>query len=314
MRYFRTYPWGMQLALFLLMSFTFMSSIGAITMSLFPKLTGFQVAQLNAVTPASPRALVNALVNVQGIQNLFVFLLPAVTFAYLAHPRPTAYLGLRKPGKTIHILLSLLLMAGAMPLLLVIQGLMQSIDFGTAVKKSHEAQQQMSQAIMNMPTITDFLRTFVVMAIVPAFGEELFFRGVLMRFVKKRTMNMVTPILFTAAVFSFSHANVYGYISIFFAGVLLAVIYYLTNSIWCGIAGHLFFNGFQIVLSYMGHNNATIRAFVESDTVPFVYAGIGAVVFALALYLLLKNRTPLAPDWAEDYTPAERSAMQHEKS
>jgi len=305
MKYFRNYPWGFQLLLFLLMSFTFISSIGAITLSTFTKLTGFLPSQLSGISTSSPRALINAFVTVQGVQNLFVFLLPAFTFAYLAHPRPLDYLGLRKPGKNIQILLTLLVMAGAMPVLLLLQELMQSINFGTGVKAAHEAQVKMSQAIMTMPGAMDFVRVFTVMAIVPAMGEELFFRGTLMRFARKRSTGMVVPILFTAAVFSFVHANAYGYLSIFLAGVLLAVIYQLTGSLWCSIAGHLFFNGFQIVISYLGGTNSSVRAFVESDTIPAYYAAIGVVVFAGAFYLLFKYRTPLKENWSDDFTREE---------
>lgn len=312
MRYFRTYPWGMQLMLFLLMSFTFMAGIGAITLSVFTKMTGFAVSQLSGITPQSPTALIHAFVTLQGLQNLFVFLVPAAVFAYLSTPRPAEYLGLRKPASPMHLLLSILLMAGAMPLLLLIQTAMQQFNFGADVKTAHEAQMKMNEAIMMMPTFGDFLRTFVVMSIIPGIGEELFFRGVMMRFVKKKSRGMLVPMLFTAAVFSYSHANVYGYLSIFLAGSLLAGLYYFTGSIWCSIAGHIFFNGFQVVLSYMGRSNATIKAFVDSDTVPVYYAIGGAVVFVAAALLLAKTRTPLKPGWTDDYTPAELAAMQSE--
>jgi uncharacterized protein len=309
MKYFRTYPWGVQLLLFLLMSFTFMSSVIAITFSLFTKITGFLPSQLTGITTVSPAALINATVIVQGVQNIFVFLLPAVAFAYLAHPKPAAYLGLRKPGKSNQLLLAVLVMAGAVPILLLTQELMQMIDFGASVKASQAAQQSMSQAIMKMPAFGDFIRVFVVMAMVPAIGEELFFRGVLMRFAKKRSNNMIMPVLFSAAVFSFAHPNVYGYLSIFLAGVLLAMLYNLTGSIWCGVIGHLFFNGFQIVMSYLGRSNPAIRAFVDNDTVPLFIVAIGAVIFAGALYLLWKNRTPLKPNWSDDFTKEELTQL-----
>ena len=302
----------MQLMLFLLMSFTFMAGIGAITLSVFTKITGFAVTQLSDISPASPKALVRAFITLQGLQNLFVFLVPAAAFAYLSTPRPAEYLGLRKPARPMHLLLSILLMAGAMPLLLLIQTAMQQFNFGADVKTAHEAQMKMNEAIMLMPTFMDFLRTFVVMSIIPGIGEELFFRGVMMRFVKKKSRGMLVPMLFTAAVFSYSHANVYGYLSIFLAGLLLAGLYYFTGSIWCSIAGHIFFNGFQVVLSYMGRSNATIKAFVDSDTVPVYYAVAGAAVFVVAAFVLIKTRTPLQPTWTDDYTPAELAAMRNE--
>ena len=124
-----------------------------------------------------------------------------------------------------------------------------------------------------------------------------------MRFVKKRTRTMVIPVLFTAAVFSYAHTNIYGFLSIFIAGIMLAVIYYLTHSLWCGILGHFFFNGSQVILSYLGKSNATIKAFAESSTVPVYFVLAGAVVFGISFYLLWKNKTPLADNWTDDFPP-----------
>lgn len=312
MKYFRLYPWGMQLLLFLLMAFTFMSSAGAIVLGLLTKLTGFDAMQLVAITPDSPPALIKTTTIVQGFQSVFVYMLPAITFAYLTHPEPAGYLGIRKPGKSIQILLSVMLMMGAMPVLIFIENMVGMIDFGAKVKAAQVANDNVFKAFMQMSTFGDFIRVFVILAIVPAVGEELFFRGILMRFTKKRSRTMLFPILFTAAVFSYSHTNIYGYLSIFIAGALLAGIYYLTGSLWCSIAGHLFFNGSQIVLYYLGSSNPGIRSFIESDHIPLYYVGLGVVMLSAAGYLLVKHMTPLPANWTDDFTNEELNQMRDE--
>jgi membrane protease YdiL (CAAX protease family) len=299
----------MQLLLFLLMAFTFMSSVGAIIFGVFTKLTGFLPAQLAGIHPGSPAALIKATIVVQGVQNMFVYMLPALTFAYLAHPEPAAYLGLRKPGKSIQILLAVLLMTGAMPMLIMIENWMGLINFGKDIKAAQAANDNVFKAFLQMNSFVDFLRVFVVVAIIPAIGEELFFRGVLMRFARKRSRTMVFPIMFTAVVFSYSHANIYGYLSIFLAGVLLAVIYNLTGSIWCSIAGHLFFNGTQITLHYLGGTDGAVKTFLDNNTVPYSIVAAGALLFGASLYLLIRYRTPLPPNWSDDFTPDELSRL-----
>jgi uncharacterized protein len=309
MKYFRLYPWGMQLVLFLLMVFTFMSSAGAIILGVFTKITGFMPGQLSSISPASPVALIKAAIVVQGFNSAFVYLLPALTFAYLCHPEPMKYLGLQKPGKMIQPLLVVLIMAGAMPVLMMIEHLIALIDFGKDVKAAQEANENVFRAFMQMPHFVDFIRVFTVIAIVVPIGEELFFRGVMMRFARKRSRSMVFPVVFTAVVFSFSHANVYGYLSIFLAGMLLAVIYNLTGSLWCSIIAHTFFNGSQVLLSYLGNSNTAIKAMLESDSIPYGIVAGGAILFAASFYLLLKNRTPLPPQWSDDFTPEEQALM-----
>jgi len=299
MRYFRTYPWGLQLLLFLLMSFTFMSSAAVFIASLVPKLTGILPSQLGVIGPNTPANIVNATLIVEGASNLFVFLLPAFLFAYLTHPQPAQYLGLRVPGKMIQPVLSILVVLGAMPVLQMMSDLIGHINFGPTVKASQHANEEMMAAFLNVPNFWSFLKVFVILSIVPAMGEEMFFRGILMRFARKKSSSMVMPIVFSAAVFAFVHSNVYGLISIFIAGVLLAVIYNLTGSLWCSILAHLFFNGSQIIVSYVSGNAGTASA--DNAGTPYYLVIAGAVVFAVSFYLLLNNKTPLPNDWTEDF-------------
>lgn len=302
----------MQLLLFLLMTFTFMSGAMAVLFSLFSSFSSFQMTDLSGLNPDSPYALVKTFLVVQGFNSVFVYLLPPLVFAYLTHPQPTYYLGLRKPGRSMHWVLAVLVMAGAMPLLVGLENLISLIDFGAEAKAAQEANDNVFRALMNMPDFMGMLGVLLVVAVIPAIGEEFFFRGVMMRFARQRSRTMLMPVLFSAAVFSFAHANINGYLSIFLAGVLLAVIYNLTRSLWCSIVGHFFFNGFQIVLSYMGNNNPAVKAFADSDRMPVPFIVGGAILFGISFYLLWKNRTPLPNNWTDDFSPEERAQMREE--
>ena len=289
------------------MVYTMLGCAGVVIMSVMPKVTGFTATQLEGIGPNSSAALINVGIIVQGLSSLFIFMLPALLFAYLSHPRPAQYLGLRAPGKLIQLLLVVLIMLGATPILQMIEGLIGLINFGPKVKAAQEASDNMFNAFLSMPSFGSFLKVFGIMAVVPAFGEELFFRGILMRFAKQRSRTMLMPIFFTAVVFSYSHSNIYGYLSIFLAGVLLAVIYNLTGSIWCSIVAHLSFNGMQVILTYMSSRNTAVKTFMASTSVPMWLAAGGAVVFAASFYLLLKNKTPLPDNWSDNFTREELS-------
>ena len=298
----------LQLLLLILMVFTVMSASVVFISIILTKATGFSLSQVSGIGPNSPAALVLAMSLVQGASNLFTFCVPALLFAYLATPYPASYLGFRRPGKPVQLLLALLIMIGATPLLSGLEGLVGLINFGPGAKAAQKANDDMLSAFLNVGTFPAFLRVFSIFAVIPALGEELFFRGLLLRFAKKRSRNMVFPTIFTAAVFAGVHANINGLVSIFCAGILLAVIYNLTGSIWCSMLGHLSFNGLQIFLSYLGNGNATIKAFMANNTVPYYMLACGVVLFGISFYLLWKNRTPLPPNWADDYTPEEISA------
>jgi len=243
----------------------------------------------------------------QLITSIGIFMVPAVLFAYLAHPKPAAYLGLRAPGKPIHWLLVILLFLGAMPVFLTLENWISHIDLGPGMRATQEANDHMMNAFLTMPTLQAFFKAFIIMAIVPAIGEEMFFRGIMMRFVKKRSPGMATPIVFSALVFAFAHANIYGFPSIFLAGVLLAVIYYLTGSLWCSMLGHLLNNGLQIIIVYLATSHPAIKAVMDSNSLPWYLPVAGIIIFAVAFYFLWKTKTPLPPDWADDFTAKELS-------
>lgn len=300
--YFRSYPWGLQLGLFLLMILT-MSGFGTfMVMTFLPKLTPYSFASMGAINENSPAPLISSYLVIQGILSVSIFLLPALIFAYLAHPDPKEYLGLRKPGKNIQLLLSILVMLGAMPILQLVQDLIGQIDFGPKVKASQAANESAFKAFLRQPDLISFVRTFIVLAIIPALGEELFFRGIWMRFFKKVSRNMTAPILVTSLIFAYVHANVYGLLSIIAAGALLALIYYLTGSIWCSILAHMFFNGSQVAVAYLQGANASTES---AKTIPWIYVLAGAVIFSVSFYLLLKNKTPLPGNWTDDFPPDE---------
>jgi membrane protease YdiL (CAAX protease family) len=303
MKYFRSYPLFLQLLLFAAMVLP-MSGFGSLMIYLLlPKFTSFTLLQIVGITEQSPIALINTAILVQGILSIFSFLIPAWLFSYLAHPQPAEYIGLRLPGRKIQWVLVILVMLGAIPVLELIESLISQINFGAKIKASQAANDHMTAAFLTMPTFYSFLRAFVVMAIIPAFGEELFFRGVLLRFAKKKARTMEFPIFLTAFVFAFFHSNIYGFLSIFLAGVLLAVIYYLTGSLWCSILAHLFFNGSQVILAYLGNYNAGFKTYIENSTLPIYIIIAGAIIFGISFYLLLKNKTPLPGNWTDDFPP-----------
>lgn len=295
----------MQLLLFLLMCFTFLSFAALMINWLLPLMTGVTVAEALSVNTSTQGAIVKVAILTQGASNFFIYGVTALTFAYLAHPRPGNYLGMRKPGRSMHFFLAIGIMLGAMPVLSGIEQLIGQINFGNDIKEAQKRNDEMFKAFLNMPDLVSFLRVFTAIAIIPAVSEELFFRGLLMRFTKKRSRTMLMPVLFTSAVFAYSHTNIYGLLPIFIAGILLAVIYNLTSSIWCSIAAHLCFNGSQVVLFYLGNYSKAIKGFVSGDSVSLALVAGGACLFAASFYLLLKNKTPLQPNWSDDFTREE---------
>jgi uncharacterized protein len=300
-RYWREFPWMLQVFQFIVMVFIFLGFAGVLSNMLITRLTGFELADIANLTTDISRPQANAMLLSQFIIAGSAFLIPPFLFAYITHPKPKWYLGLRAPGKQVQWALVVLVMLGAMPVMISLGNWMSHFDFGTSVKAAQEKNDLMMKGLLQMPTFSDFLKTFLVLAILPGVSEELFFRGIIMRFGAQKMRNIILPILISAALFAWSHSNIYGLPSIFLAGMLLGGIYYLTGSIWCSILAHILNNGLQIILMYMANGNAAVKTAMDSNELPWYFPVAGLVVFAVSFYLLWKNRTPLPASWTNDF-------------
>src|ERR1700744_1234736 len=73
-RYLRSYPWWLQLVLFVLMIFTLISLMTAVIYVL-PKFTGVSLEDIGNLNEHSPRPIIDAALLYQAISSVGVFLL-----------------------------------------------------------------------------------------------------------------------------------------------------------------------------------------------------------------------------------------------
>lgn len=103
------------------------------------------------------------------------------------------------------------------------------------------------------------LSTIVIVWITAAFGEEIVFRGYLMRqftkFFGSSTMSLVINILLIGFIFGWLHMyqGISGQVIAIITGMLLALIFHIRkNDLWFNIAVHGFFNTTFLIFIYNG--------------------------------------------------------------
>lgn len=116
-----------------------------------------------------------------------------------------------------------------------------------------EAEQNINKgllAVMNMDSIGELLANLVVLAIVPAIGEEWIFRGFLQDKLHKKIKNEHIAIWVIALIFSAMHMQFLGFLPRMFAGIVMGYLFVWSRSLWLPIIVHSFHNGFQIIWYY----------------------------------------------------------------
>ena len=92
--------------------------------------------------------------------------------------------------------------------------------------------------------------TAVVAVVGAPISEEVIFRGYIYPAVK-RLGGMWFSVLFSAVLFAAVHLNLHALLPLFVLGIILAVSYEMSGSLWMPIAIHLVFNGSTVVIQQL---------------------------------------------------------------
>lgn len=307
MRYWRYYPRFLQLLLLMLLLFTLFSFTSVLLGVTLKPLFGFSIQEVLEVQANSPSSLKHAFIFAQGLANVFHFLLAALLFAQLSHPQPFTYLGLRKLQNPMQIFLVLGLMLSFMPLMNQLGIWLQHFDWGEQSKLSYLKTQQQLASVMSEHTVPHLVLYLFAFALLPAMGEELLFRGVIMRFSYHNSKNIHLAVLFSAAVFAMAHQSPFNFIPIMLAGILLGYIYYYTGSIWLSILAHFINNAFAVVALFYAQHLGNTQQVQANQALLGVLLFISVLLFSGIFFIFMKYTSPLPQDWSDDFKGEEAS-------
>lgn len=128
---------------------------------------------------------------------------------------------------------------------------------------------------------------FISTAIVPAFVEELLFRGVVLSSIKPYSES--GAVLISALLFGLMHQTPF---QVFYAtaiGVILGILRIKTESIWTGVLVHFFNNFLSVLQSYLLECYDGRTGEVLYTTITLAVAAIG-ILLGAALYSLTRKR------------------------
>lgn len=301
MRYWRHYPRFLQVILLMLMIFTFASFATVIVYATLMPLFGVRMDQLTSLGLNSPKPIIHAAQYLQGLVSLFTYGLSALAFAYLTHPAPSGYLGLRKPGRSIQLPLALICFLFFIPLVNQLGTWIQQIDLGAGARANLEQNEQLTHALLQGTTPSDLTIHLLLVALLPAVVEELLFRGIVMRFSYSNTRSVPMAILFSAAIFALAHRSVYNFVPIMLMGVLLGYLYYATGSLLPSMLAHFLNNALGVLGVYASNTKMLDSKITSTEDFPWYVLAIALVLFLAGISLFRKVATPLPADWSDDF-------------
>lgn len=244
---------------------------------------------------------------VQGLSSIGTFVVPGFLAAGLLSDGPLGHLGLTRIKSTPILTFGLLLpMAwGATAISNLLFGAYETLPWPEAMQgirdwfESNEglAQEQVN-GFLQMDDFWDFASTFFLMAILPAFGEELLFRGVLQPIFTKATRSAHIGIGVTAALFALMHLQISAVLPILFLGIVLGYLRYWSGKLWLSIILHLINNGgILVALYFFGVPYQNEAEGLQNNITVLL---VGVAVFALSIWAVYRfinhKKTPTIYD------------------
>lgn len=198
----------------------------------------------------------------QIVSQIGTFIVPSLLFAFLINRNVSAYLGFNRRPKLYTLIVSTLLILLCMPFVNWLVGINESMqlpEFLRGVERwmqqSEEQAARLTEAFMSDTSISSLVINLVMIGILAAFGEELLFRGVLIRLLSGWFKNIHLAVWIAAIVFSAFHLQFYGFIPRFVLGVVLGYLFVWSGSLWVPVLAHFINNALAVVMMYLYNRN-----------------------------------------------------------
>jgi uncharacterized protein len=214
--------------------------------------------------------------------QICMFLLPSVLVLWFFRgqaPRMWAGVSLKRWPALGTIFIGALLWAVSMPLIAASFELNRLVPMPDLVREAYELAANATKSLLKMPTIWHLLANLLIVAVIPAFGEELLFRGILQQQLMRR-MAPWAAIIATGMIFSFIHFQFDGFLPRTLLGMMLGWLYWRTGNIWVPIIVHFLNNGIVILAQYFVGADSSMVDLEQQTSVPWwgVLGSLAAVV------------------------------------
>ncbi|HRP90775.1 MAG TPA: type II CAAX endopeptidase family protein [Edaphocola sp.] len=217
--------------------------------------------------------------------QLLSFLLPAVLFILLIPREPIPFLHFKAIKKTLDLSWIAVLAVALILFVSTTSQFIQYLPLGNMADQLQGQRESMEKLALKMDGIGDLVIRLVMMAVLPAIGEEIFFRGVLQRFVHTFLKNAIGAAVLTSIIFALFHGSIYNIVPLIIAGTVLGLVYYYSGNIWYNIILHFIVNGSQVAIIYFAGADKDI----SKSGLPLSIAIPGFILSGLIVWIMINK-------------------------
>lgn len=260
-----------------------------------------QLASNFSLTALSPNDLLKIMYLSQGLG----FLLPGILASIVLFRKDWLIKTMLNQLPSFKILfISFILFLSCLHLTSVLAEINATFELSTWQLKTEKEIAALLSKVIQAPETLTFVIALIGIAVLPALGEELIFRGLIQPNLIGITRNPHLGIWITALLFAAIHMQFAGMLPRIFLGVVLGFLGYYSQRLWVPILIHLIFNGSQVIAVRMGALEASAPSVNEQTTpIQVVLALISAIgMMYILLPKLIPTDSPISEDTTDDFT------------
>lgn len=240
------------------------------------------------------------------IQDLLIFILPAIGTAMIVTRLPAKLLAIDIKPRISSLLLSLLVLICAIPAMNWIiewnQGwhLPESMSGAEAFfRQLEEGATATTDLLIRGASVPSLIVSVLIVGVLAGFSEELFFRGAFQRIFAMTKVNHHVVIWTVAIIFSAFHFQLFGFVPRMLLGAFFGYLLYWSGTLWLPVILHIFNNSVVVIAEYYNANmapSATESASVidsigaNPDSAGEISVVILSVILTIAgIYTLYRN-------------------------
>jgi len=280
------------LFMFILGGFVVSQIVAGIVLMPFFDLNDINSMATKLANPADYPELRFPMLISQGISAIVLFVVTPLLYMKLYKIAGKELLGVDNALNVKGITISIIAIITAFPIVSLIyewnMGWNIPGEFGAWATAQEEQLKVLTEFLLQMDSFSDFLITFLVVAVIAGVGEELLFRGLIQTHLGFAIKNPHIVIWLTAIIFGVFHLQFYGVVPRILLGAIMGYLFYWSGSIKYSMLAHVTNNGFQVIATYVMIQQGEVINMDEEMSFP-IYVSIGALIITAALIFTFKK-------------------------
>lgn len=161
-------------------------------------------------------------------------------------------------------------------------------EFETWAREREDTAADLTRFLTEFGSAGELLLALVIIAVLPAVGEEVVFRGLIQNELYRGTRNIHLSIWVAAILFSAIHFQFFGFVPRLLLGALFGYLYYWSGNLVLAVLAHFVNNGVSVIALYMYQQGKFTFDVESQESAPVNVVILSSVLTAGLLYFFYK--------------------------